>query len=75
MSSMIQCDRCHKMMYSDSRSSKGAYCKIGIDYTDGYSTLHLCSRCHRIFMLDFLGEMTLEEYIENYGEWEEDEND
>ena len=35
MSSMIRCDKCKKMMYADSRSDKGDWCTVRIDYVDG----------------------------------------
>lgn len=68
MSQMIKCDKCHKLMYADSRSEKGAYCKIGVDYTDGFTRMHLCKVCHRQFMTEFMRVLTPEEYDGEFGE-------
>lgn len=69
MSNMIRCDKCKKLMYADSRSDKGDYCNIGIDYVDGHSTIHLCKTCHRQFRIEFVRDLTSEEYDEIYGSW------
>lgn len=71
MSEMVRCDKCKKLMYADSRSEKGAYCSIGIDYTDGYTRLHFCKVCHRQFLTEFARILTPEEYDENFG-WEDE---
>ena len=55
-------------MYADSRSEKGAYCKIGVDYTDGFTRMHLCKVCHRQFMTEFMRIYTPEEYDGKFGE-------
>lgn len=44
MATMIMCDRCKKLMYADSRSNKGAYCLMNIQYTNGMTALHLLSK-------------------------------
>lgn len=68
MSEMIRCDKCKKLMYTDSRSDKDAYCKINITYVDGYSTIHLCKACHRQLLTEFLRtSYTPEEYDETFG--------
>ena len=69
MSDVILCDKCKKMMYADSRSPKGAYCKLRIDYTDGLTTYHLCHTCHRQLLTEFMRTWTPEEYDETFGEW------
>ena len=54
MSAMVQCDKCKKMMYTDSREEKGAYVKMTADDPRyGYSTFHLCRKCFN-FMFPFL---------------------
>lgn len=68
MSQMIKCDKCHKLMYADSRSEKGAYCQIGVNYTDGFTRMHLCKVCHRQFMTEFMRIFTPEEYDGEFGE-------
>ena len=73
MSSMIRCDKCKKMMYADSRSDKGDWCTVRIDYVDGMSTLHLCKVCHRQFLVEFVRTMKPEEYDDQFGSWWEDE--
>ena len=73
MSSMIRCDKCKKMMYADSRSDKGDWCTVRIDYVDGLSTLHLCKVCHRQFLVEFVRTMKPEEYDDQFGSWWEDE--
>ena len=45
MSEMIECDRCRKTFYTDSRSDKDAYAALTMDYIDGYSSFHLCKKC------------------------------
>jgi len=72
VSTMIQCDKCKKLMYADCRSDKDAYCKLNITYVDGYSTLHLCKVCHRQLLTEFIRVITPEEYDEEFGEVEED---
>lgn len=50
MSEMIECDRCKKKMYTDSRSEKGAYVKMTADDPlMGYSVFHLCRDCFEAF--------------------------
>lgn len=73
MSQMIMCNKCKKLMYADSRSEKGAYALLRIDYTDGLSSLHLCRICHRQFWTEFLRELTPEEYDDEFGSWDEGE--
>jgi hypothetical protein len=68
MSRMIRCDKCKTLMYADSRSDKGNYCELNINYTDGYSKYHLCKVCHRQLMTEFLRDYTPEEYDEIFGE-------
>lgn len=70
---MIRCDKCKKMMFTDSRSPKGSYCKFTESYEGGYSTFHLCKKCLQKFHVDFMGDMTLGEFDDNYGAVEEDE--
>lgn len=43
MSSMIECDECGKLMYTDSREKKGVYV---IDPLYGCMKLHLCRQCY-----------------------------
>lgn len=62
MSNMIQCDKCKKMMYADSRSDKCDWCTVSITYVDGLSTLHLCKTCHRQLLVDFIRIIKPEEY-------------
>lgn len=69
MSSMIKCDKCHTMMYDDSRSNKGDYCAISINYVNGTSFYHLCKVCHRQFLTEFTRSWTPEEYDEEFGHW------
>lgn len=75
MSQMIECDRCKKKMYADSRSDKGAWSVVNTTWIDGYSTLHLCRDCHSLFLIDFLKLYTAEEFCDEFGveEWEDDE--
>ena len=73
MSNMICCDKCRKTMYADSRSDKGDWCTVRINYVDGMSTLHLCKVCHRQFFVEFTRLLKPEEYDEHYGSWWEDE--
>ena len=74
MSNMILCDKCKKMMYADSRSDKGDYCTVKIDYIDGLSTLHLCKVCHRQFLVNFTRIIKPEEYDEEFGSWWDEED-
>ena len=67
MSEMIRCDKCKKLMYTDSRSNKGAYCKIGINYTDGYTSLHLCKSCYKQFCTEFIKDYTAKEFDQYFG--------
>jgi len=67
MSNMIRCDKCMKVMYSDSRSDKDAYCSVSITYVDGLSFFHLCKDCHRQFYTEFLRFITPNEYDDEYG--------
>ena len=67
MSSMIKCDKCGKLMYTDSRSGKGAYAKFSQDYIDGYGTFHLCKICFRQFHVEFMRDWTPEEFDDQYG--------
>lgn len=54
MSAMVQCDKCKKMMYTDSREEKGAFVKMTADDPlYGYSVFHLCRMCFN-FMFPFL---------------------
>ncbi len=73
MSDMIRCDKCKKMMYADSRSDKGDWCTININYVDGMTTLHLCKNCHRQFLVEFAKLWKPQEYDEQYGSWWENE--
>jgi len=73
MSSMICCDKCKKMMYADSRSDKGDWCTVRIDYVDGLSTMHLCKVCHRKFLVEFTRVLKPEEYDEQFGSWWDEE--
>ena len=66
MSHGIICDRCKKPMYADSRSDKDAYCTMSIDYIDGHSTIHLCKLCHKAFRIEFLADINIEEYKEQF---------
>ena len=68
MSEMIECDKCKKKMYKDSRSDKGSYCAMMIDHSSGISVYHLCRECHRRLLTEFLEECTEEEYDEEFGE-------
>lgn len=68
MSAMIECDKCHKLMYQDSRTPKGAYCTVGVTDVMGYSIIHLCKTCYRQFRVEFIRDMTPEEFDEYYGE-------
>ncbi len=46
MSEMIRCDKCKKMMFTDSRSPKGVYASVTIyDPLLGTSFVHLCRNC------------------------------
>ena len=46
MSTMVKCDQCEKLMYTDSREDKGAFIKMTADdQLYGYSTFHLCRKC------------------------------
>lgn len=47
MSSMIQCDSCKSLMFSDSRSEKGSYHEIWMDRQSQY---HLCRVCFDAMM-------------------------
>ena len=69
MSERIECDKCHKMMWTDSRSDKGAYCKLAITYVNDYSTYHLCATCYRQLMVEFMREWKAEEFDDEYGDW------
>jgi hypothetical protein len=67
MSSMIQCDKCKKTMYADSRSDKDAYAELHTNYIDGYTTMHLCKICFRQFLTEFMRTWTPEEFDEMCG--------
>ena len=67
MSAMIRCDKCMRLMFSDSRSDKGDWCTLRIDYIDGLTTLHLCRSCHRQLLTKFIGCYTPEEYDDEFG--------
>lgn len=71
MSKMVMCDRCKAAFYTDSRSNKGDYCSIQIEYTDGLSSLHLCRKCHKELWVSFLGTMSDEEYDDEFGKDEQ----
>ena len=43
MSSMVKCDECGKLMYTDSREEKGVYV---IDPLYGCMRLYLCRQCY-----------------------------
>lgn len=73
MSEMIRCDKCKKMMFTDSRSPKGSYAKFSEEYLGGYSTFHMCKVCLRQFETEFMRFTTPEEYDDMYGPIEEDE--
>ena len=60
MSYTIECDRCGKTMYADSRSKEGDYHNLSINY--GKKNVHLCRKCFDIFMQSIL-----------HMEWNEDE--
>ncbi len=72
MSEMIRCDKCKKLMYTDCRSDKDAYCKLNVTYVDGYSTFHLCKACYRQFLTEFMRIKTPEEFDEEFGEVEDE---
>jgi len=67
MSSMIQCDKCKKTMYTDSRSDKDVYASLASNYIDGYSSYHLCKICFRQFLTEFMRTWTPEEFDEMFG--------
>lgn len=67
MSSMVKCDKCGKLLYTDCRSEKGSYCKVEITYTDGFHIMHLCKKCYIEFLVDFLKELTEDEFYDEYG--------
>lgn len=67
MSAMIQCDKYKKLMYSDSRSERNAYCSLKIEYIDGLSTFHLCKICHRQLLTEFIRCETPEDYDDAFG--------
>ena len=67
MSHMIQCDKCKKMMFADSRTPSGSYWDMKIQGKDGHSTYHLCSICHRQLLVEFMRVITPEEYDEEIG--------
>lgn len=67
MSSMVKCDKCGALMYTDDRSPKGSYCKITIDYRHDWGKMHLCKTCYRQFETEFMRDMTPEEFDERYG--------
>lgn len=49
MASMIRCDGCEKLFYSDSRTEKGAYHLVSIDHGSG-PMLHVCNNCYDAMM-------------------------
>lgn len=67
MSSMIMCDRCKSLFYTDSKSDKDAYCNFNIEYIDGLSHGHLCKKCHSEMLINFLKSYTYDEYVDAYG--------
>ena len=71
MSELIMCDRCKKTEFTDNRSEKGAMCRIYIEYTDGLSGYHLCKKCHKKFLTDFMRDLTPDDYDDIYGMEEE----
>lgn len=74
MSDMIKCDRCNRLMYTDSRSPKGAYWKVTADGINGYSTIHLCRNCYLDFykfLNDPIPEDELRPYDESDWGWDE----
>lgn len=72
MSSMIMCDRCKSLFYTDSRSSEDAYCSISISYIDGLSHGHLCKKCHSELLINFIKSYTNDEYVETFGSIEKE---
>ena len=75
MSDMIKCDRCNRLMYTDSRSPKGAYWKVTADGINGYSTMHLCRNCYLDFykfLNDPIPEDELRPYDESDWGWDEE---
>lgn len=71
MSRMVMCDRCNAAFYADSRSNKGDYCGVNIDYIDGMSSFHLCRKCHKELWVSFLGTMSADEYDDEFGKDEQ----
>jgi len=71
MSSAVICDKCHKAMFTDSRSDKDAYAEFKIEYCRDFSQIHLCKICYRQFCTEFIRNCTPEEFDETYGEVEE----
>lgn len=67
MSQIIECDRCKKKMYTDCRSHKGDWSTVNIDWIDGYSTIHLCKDCHKLFLIEFMKLYTSEEFDDEFG--------
>ena len=68
MSKMIKCDRCGKLIYDDSRSDKGAYSSIIMQYTDGTSLINLCAECHMKLLTEFLNLYSVQEFIDTFGD-------
>jgi len=66
VSSMIKCDKCGAMFYQDSRSDKGDYCAMRIEDTQGLSDYHLCKKCHKELLVNFMKTLTPSEYDEVY---------
>lgn len=73
MSSMIKCDR---MMYTDSRSPKGAYWEFKTNGIDGFSIFHLCRNCYLDFRA-FLGSPIPEDELSSYddNDWGEEDKE
>ena len=70
MSNMVQCDKCHEVMYSDNRSEKDAYAVVKIEYVDGYSHFHLCKSCYRQLRVEFMRNISAEDFYETFGDRE-----
>ena len=64
MSQKIECDKCHRDTYADSRGEK--YCTMTIDFF-GHGTYHLCPVCYRQFITEFMRTMPPEDFDEAYG--------
>lgn len=49
-------------------AKKSSYCELAVTYTDGYHMNHLCKKCYKDFLVDFMKTYTKDEFDDELGE-------